>query len=288
MADTIHVLGYRGFRPFEEANAESRRLRRLALSIDDSVAELHNSIAVMQLYWDDDFESAGDELRRALAIEPSGPQNLRFYAVWLKIAGRPEEAIGYAMRALEGSKRLAASHNTLGDILMAIGRYDEAIAPLRTAIRLNPKYEPALERLELASHRAGRADEALATRRALLGQRALRERLAALDDDVARFGWAAARDIDNRRELARLLDLAATENPFIDRGTSRQLSDDIICTYAELGEWKSAMDWVERGFHIRPGRLRRVLTDFPYDRRGLAADPRYAPMLRMAGLEELL
>ena len=48
------------------------------------------------------------------------------------------------------------------------------------------------------------------------------------------------------------------------------------------------MDWVERGYHARPGRLRRVLTDFLFDRRGLAIDPRYAPLLRNAGLEELL
>lgn len=48
------------------------------------------------------------------------------------------------------------------------------------------------------------------------------------------------------------------------------------------------MDWVERGYHARPDRLRRVLTDFLFDRRGLAIDPRFAPLLRMAGLPDLL
>jgi hypothetical protein len=57
---------------------------------------------------------------------------------------------------------------------------------------------------------------------------------------------------------------------------------------ADLGEWNQAMDWVERGYLQRPGRLRRVLTDLPFDRRGLAVDPRYARLLRHAGLEELL
>jgi len=85
-----------------------------------------------------------------------------------------------------------------------------------------------------------------------------------------------------------LLEQATLEDPFIDVSSSRQLSDRIIVAYAELGEWKSAMDWVERGYHRRPGRLRRVLTDFLFDRRGLATDPRYAPLLRTAGLESLL
>jgi hypothetical protein len=70
--------------------------------------------------------------------------------------------------------------------------------------------------------------------------------------------------------------------------SSFQLSDRILIALAELGEWTSAMDWVERAYHRRPGRLRRLLTDLPYDHHGLASDPRYARLLRTAGLEDLL
>ena len=65
-------------------------------------------------------------------------------------------------------------------------------------------------------------------------------------------------------------------------------ADSIVVAYAELGEWSKAMDWVERGYYQRPGRLRRVLTDLAYDRRGLASDPRYVRLLRTAGLAELI
>ena len=112
--------------------------------------------------------------------------------------------------------------------------------------------------------------------------------MALLDEGIEKLGWAAAREADVRRELIQLLEQAASEDPFINTSSSRQLSDRIIVAYAELGEWKSAMDWVERGYHRRPGRLRRVLTDFLFDRRGLAIDPKYAPLLRNAGLESLL
>ena len=287
-ADALHTLAFRGFRPFVESAAESQRLRRLALSMDDQVAELRSSIGLMHLYWDDEIEAAREEFKIALDLDPTSPLIVQYWAVLLKISGRPEEAVAFARRAIELDARLAAAHNTLGDILMATGRYDEAIGSLRAAIRINPKYEPALERLELSCHRSGRVDEAMTARRALIGRRGLTDRLHSLDEDIARFGCAAAREIDNRRELERVLAMAAKEDPFVDRGSSRQLSDDIICAYAELGEWRSAMDWVERSYHKRPGRLQRVLTDFTYDRRGLAVDPRYAPLLRMAGLEELL
>lgn len=57
---------------------------------------------------------------------------------------------------------------------------------------------------------------------------------------------------------------------------------------AELGEWSAAMDWVERAHGVRPGRLRRLLTDLPFNRQGLANDPRYAKLLRLTGMVDLL
>jgi hypothetical protein len=91
-----------------------------------------------------------------------------------------------------------------------------------------------------------------------------------------------------RRELDQLLSEAEKNDPFVETITSRSPADCIVIAYAELGEWTKAMDWVERAYERRPGRLRRMLTDHPYDHQGLAVDPRYARLLRVAGLEELL
>ena len=100
-------------------------------------------------------------------------------------------------------------------------------------------------------------------------------------------GWPVARERDIRNELDALLARAAQEDPFFEAGTRIQ-ADSIVVAYAELGEWSRAMDWVERGYYQRPGRLRRVLTDLAYDRGGLASDPRYVRLLRTAGLAELI
>ena len=171
---------------------------------------------------------------------------------------------------------------------MAMGRYVEAIAPLRHALRLSPRYEPAMERLEMSCHRSGRHEEASDARRMLLGIRRQFDRLGRLSATLAEHGWPAAREEDLRTELAAHLAVAATSDAFRDEGSSRQLSDRIIMTAGELGNWSTAMDWVERGYFVRPGRLMRVLTDLPFDRRGLASDPRYARLLRTAGLAFML
>ena len=281
-------MGYRGFAPFEAAVEESRKLRFEALALEDDNFAVHLAIGFLMLYWEDDFESARLEIKRGYDLDKSTDNGPRSYATWLKIADRVPEAIELMRRAAAINPDAAANFNALGDALMTAGRYDEAIEPLRQALRLNPRYEMALERLEIACHRAGRAGDASVARRSLLAQRGQDERLARLEQCIEQVGWAAAREADLRRELEQLLEQATSENPFANASTSRQLSDRIIVAYAELGEWKSAMDWVERGYHRRPGRLRRVLTDFLFDRRGLAIDPRYAPLLRTAGLESLL
>jgi serine/threonine protein kinase/tetratricopeptide (TPR) repeat protein len=288
LADTILVLGYRGFAPLAESVQRARDLWLEALAMDDGNAAVHISIGFAMLYWEDDFEGAGVELKRGFDLDRSSAYGPRSYGAWLKIADRLPEAIEMMRRAAAINPDAAVNFNALGDALMTAGRYDEAIEPLRQALRLNPQYEMALERLEITCHRAGRHEDAAFARRSLLAHHGRIERLALLDEGIEKLGWAATREADVRRELIQLLEQAASEDPFINTSSSRQLSDRVIVAYAELGEWKSAMDWVERGYHRRPGRLRRVLTDFLFDRRGLAIDPRYAPLLRNAGLESLL
>jgi hypothetical protein len=93
---------------------------------------------------------------------------------------------------------------------------------------------------------------------------------------------------DLRRELDELLKAAEEGDPFEPYYMTRTTADQIVVVYAALGEWHKAMDWVEKAYERRPVRLRRLLTEPPFDRRGLAVDPRYARLLRAAVMEDLL
>jgi tetratricopeptide (TPR) repeat protein len=288
LSDVIHVLGIRGFTDFALAEQTAKEMLLKALAIDDSIGEVHTSLGVTFLYWDDEFELGGTELRRGAELSPEYAQGRRLYGAWLKIAGRLEESLAEMRASVDTAPKAPFMWVGLADVLMTMGRYDEAIRPLREALRLSPGYDAARERLEMSCHRAGRHEEALAARRAMLGTRRETARMVALDHNVASVGWNAAREADLRTELTALLEQAEREDPFQDKAGSRQLSDKILIVLAELGEWRQAMDWVERAYHRRPGRLRRILTDLPYDYHGLAIDPRYARLLQNAGLQELL
>ena len=289
LADIVHLLAVRGFaRSLEEVKPEIRDLRMRALAADDSLGEVHFALGAMFLYWEDDFEMAGSELSLAVELAPESAEAHRIYGSWLRIAGRTQEALEQMRMAARLAPKAPFMHVGHADVLMALGRYDEAIGPLRQALRLLPRYDAALERLEMSCHRAGRHDEALDARCMLLGVRGAAGRIAQVTADAAEHGWLVARQQDLGRELADLLARAEGDDPFEDRSSTRQLSDKILIVLAELGEWNQAMDWVERAYHRRPGRLRRVLNDLPYDHHGLARDRRYARLLRAAGIEEAL
>jgi serine/threonine protein kinase len=288
LASYYSVMATRRFLDPEPAFEKGRELMFAALAADDKCAEVYLMLGVTALYFDDDFHSAARHIRHALELDPDEPEGLRFQSVVFKILGRLDEAVEMARAATERAPDVSAIWNTLGDALIAAGRNAEAVDALKRAITLKPGYGPALERLELALFRIGEMDRALETRVSRLRVAGQGERAKILESEAAEVGFSEARLHDVRRELDQLLTEAEKNDPFTEYFSSRSPADCIVIAYAELGEWTRAMDWVERASERRPGRLRRMLTDHPYDHRGLAVDPRYARLLRVAGLEELL
>ena len=288
MSNYHTVMAVRGFKDREEGFALGREFVFKALAADDKCADVYMTLGVMALYWDDDFHAAARHFRRALELDPNEPEGLGFQSIVLKILGRTDEAVEFARAATVRAPDAPTPWNVLGDALIAAGREAEAVDALKKAITIKSGYGPALERLELAYYRIGEHDRALETRASRLRLDGFNERADILEREAVDLGYPEARLHDVRRELERLLSDAEKSDPFVEGVSSRSPADSIVIAYTELGEWSKAMDWIERAYQRRPGRLRRLLTDHLYDHHGLAVDPRYARLLRVAGLEELL
>jgi len=288
MANWYYTMGRAGFLPTEEAFVKGRELVLDALAADDRCAEVHNSLGKIALYHDDDCHAAARHIDRSIALNPEDAEGLRFQSVVYKVLGRTDEAIRIARAATVRAPDLAIVWNGLGDALLAAGRNAEAVDALKRAISLQPGYGPALERLELAHVRLGELALAVEFRISRLRVGRQGERAALLEREAGEVGAAEAMQRDLRRELDELLQQAEETDPFSPYYLTRTLADQIVITYAALGEWTRAMDWVERAWQHRPVRLRRMLTEPPFDRRGLAVDPRYARLLRAAVMEDLL
>jgi tetratricopeptide (TPR) repeat protein len=270
MANWQYTMGRRGFLARDEAFAKGRELLLDALAADDRCAEVHDSMGKIALFHDDDCHAALRHIERCVALEPDNGEALRFQSIVYKVLGRIEDAVRSARAATKRKPDLATVWNGLGDVLLAAGRTAEAIDPLKRAIAIQPGYGPALERLELARARLGELDLAAEIRASRLRLGGRRDRADLLDADLAASGAAEAMRRDLRRELEELLGEAEMTDPFEPYYMTRTTADQIVVVYAALGEWHKAMDWVERSYERRPVRLRRLLTEPPFDRRGLA------------------
>lgn len=94
--------------------------------------------------------------RRALELKPDFPEALNNLASALTRAGRANEALPLVARALELQPRYAEAENTTGIALAALGRVEEAIARFQRAIVLQPQLAEAHYNLGFA--RADRGD----------------------------------------------------------------------------------------------------------------------------------
>jgi tetratricopeptide (TPR) repeat protein len=268
--------------------AEGRRLALLALAADDRDPEVHAVLGKIALYRDDDFRVAEEHARRAVELAPDDPEALRFLAIIEKILGQLDAAIAASRHATRVAPQVAAVWNGLGDALLAAGRNAEAAEALKRAISIQPAYVPALERLELAELRLGDPEFAVDLRAARLRALGCESRAEDLERNARAEGPESARRADIEAELRDLLEQASRGDPFGEYSGSRTIGDRIVFTYTELGDWEAALEWIERGYRIRPSRIRRTLMDQLFDRRGFAMLPRYGRLLRLAGLEELL
>jgi tetratricopeptide (TPR) repeat protein len=288
MANWHYTMARVGLMTPEEAFRIGREYILDALAADDRCAEVHDSLGKISLYYDDDAHAALRHIERSVSLDPANAEARRFQSVVYKILGRIDDSIAAARAGTKLSPDLPGLWNGLGDALMTAGRNAEAVDALRRAIAIQPAHIPALERMEITRARLGELDLAVESRLAILMRTKRAERASLLSRDAQSLGAGEARRLDQVREVEQLLAEVERADPFDKPWNTRTLADRIILAHALLGDWTSAMDWVERAYAARPMRLRRTLTELPFDRRGFAADPRYTRLLRVAVLEDLL
>ena len=142
---------------------EAVRLCRLALSLDDSDADILAWAAVISAFMVGDHESAIELADRAVALNPNSYQAWGCRGHVYRVAGLPEEAVRSFERAIRMSPIDPLLHVTfagMGLAFIELGRFDEAIVAGKKALRQNPSFSAAYRCLASAFAHLGRAAEA--------------------------------------------------------------------------------------------------------------------------------
>ena len=161
LADCYNMLVVYGRLPPKEGFPKAKEAAAKALEIDESSAEAHTSMAFIKFRWDWDRAETEREFQSAIKLKPAYAPAHQWYSSYLVAVERFDEAIAEAKRTqeLEPLSFVASSH--LGWIYYLSGHNDEAIEQCRKILELDPSSFPARRYLGLAYEAKGMYPEAI-------------------------------------------------------------------------------------------------------------------------------
>ncbi|MCI0447946.1 tetratricopeptide repeat-containing serine/threonine-protein kinase, partial [bacterium] len=161
LADCYIVMGDYEFLPPSEVARQTKQATTKALSLDESLAEAHNSFAgVKELEWN--WEEAGKEYKRAIELNPNYATAHHWHSLYLSSMGRLDEALAEIKRAQELDPLSMMINKNVGDRYTNLGQYDKAIEQYRKTIEMDPNFGSGYEGLAIAYSQVGMYKEAIA------------------------------------------------------------------------------------------------------------------------------
>jgi len=270
LADTYALLGdwQYAVMPAKEALPKAKAAAIKALELDSALGEAHNSLAFCLDGFDWDFDSAGNEFRRAIELNPGYATAHHWYAWHLSLLGRYDEAIAEMTKAENLDPLSLIINADLAELLVLAHSSDESIRQSRKTIEMDPNFGLAYSHLGQAYLQKQMNEEAVAELQKAVQ---LSEGSPVCIANLARAYVASGK----RSEALKLLsDLKKRSN------SSSSHASELAVIYASLGDKDQAMNMLEKGYEERfnPGVLLRPGFD------PLRSDPRFKDLLRRIGL----
>ena len=275
LADCYNMQVIYGVHQPKDGFPKAKEAAVKALEMDETLAEAHTSLAFIKFRWDRDRVEAEREFQLAIKYKPTYAPAHQWYSSYLVALERFDEAVAEAKRTseLEPLSFTASSH--LGWILYLSGRNDEAIAQCTKILSLDPNSFPARRYLGLAYEQKGMYPQAIAEFQKGVKLSGSPLMLALLGHAYAASGKTA----EARQVLSDLHDLGesqATEN-------RRYVSPyTVAAIYTGLGEKDQAFKWLERAYEERDVWLMNLKVDPVFAK--LRSDKRFQDLLTRAGL----
>jgi len=270
LADAYGVLGIYGALSPSEAALKAKPAAERALALEDSLAEAHRSLAVINVSFEWDLVGGEREYRRALELSPASGELRAMHAYCLTYLHRFDEALEEVReaRSLEPESILVAGYNAVN--LMFGRRYSEALEESQRCLDLDPTFATA-EWIRTQVHTVlGDHDAAIAAADHALAL--TRRRSFYLS--VSGVAHAAA---GQRAEAEHVIE------ELVERGRTEYLSPLWIADITtRLGDTDRAFHWLDRAFDARTQALISLGVSPLYD--PLRPDPRFANLLQRIGV----
>lgn len=209
-----------------------------ALRLNDGISEAHAAMAYLKMYADWDWAAAEREFRRAIELDPGNATVHQWYAEYLRLMDRQQEAIRESDRALELDPVSLIVNTEAGLAYYFLGRFDRACAHYRKTLELDPSFPLAHFHLAWAYEEEAQYHQSIAEF----------QKVAQLDQTAV--GIAALAHVygmaGEKRKATQVLEklLALSRIKFVSPSY-------VAVVYEGMGEEERAMDWLEKAYGQR-------------------------------------
>jgi serine/threonine protein kinase/Tfp pilus assembly protein PilF len=224
-ADSAHFNFVRPSEAFPRAKAAARR----ALELDNTLAEAHVSVALVEALFDWDWSAAERSFRRAIELNRNFAEARIYYSWYLVIVNQLEEALSEAERVVDLDPLSPFATTNLGWVLSLMDRLDEAIEQFVKTLEIDPSFVAVKTCLGFAYMGKGMYQEAVECLKDWTWSRCI------LGEAYALAGHC---------EAARQLLSEITH--FSQKEVYRPSEIAWLCII--LGEKEQASDWLEKAF----------------------------------------
>jgi TolB-like protein/Tfp pilus assembly protein PilF len=269
LADTYNSLGVWGFMAPRDVFPRARAMADKALEFDDALGEAHASSAFVSLFYDWDWAAAERGFKRATELNPAYALSHLWYAHYLSLVGRFDEAIVEAKQAQFFDPLSPIINANVGWTYYLIREYGRAQEELRKTLHLDPHCGMAHLYMGFTSAHAGGYEEAIEA-----FQRAI--------DTTERMAWTAESlgyvyGLAGQRERAEQI-LHASEALSKQRYVP---SSALALIYLGLGERDKVLEWLEKAYDERDALLPWLKQMPEFD--PMRSDARFQDLLRRVG-----
>jgi serine/threonine-protein kinase len=274
LADSYSILANINAMPQAETYERAREAATRGLALDDTVAELHVSLAYVLRFLDWNWPAAERAFLKALDLNPGYATGRRWYAQFLSGMGRFDEAIAEADHALVLDPLSLIIHGAVGDVHYYARRYERAIAYYRRSLEIDPAFHPGLTDLSRVLDQVGQSEEALEVYLRAAGDTVEPAPSTGLATLLARAG---------RLDEAQAM-MNALLSPRAGTGVRPRFTPfGVAAYYAVVRDVPRALDWLERAHAERDGTLVWIKVHPRLD--PLRGEPRFRALLEKMRLD---
>jgi TolB-like protein/Flp pilus assembly protein TadD len=199
-ADCYGRLAWYGSLNPQEAAKKAEKAALRALQADDQSGEAHCSLALVRFWFDWNWIEAEKEFKTALALKPNYAAAHNWYAAYLNVMGRFEEAAIEHGTAEEWDPLSLVIAMNRADPYYFSHRFPQAVKIFEDLLRREPGFFPAEYNLARLYAQCGRVQEALASFRHVRQVSGVRQA-----DAAVAYACALAGQNDEARQIQTAL-----------------------------------------------------------------------------------